>query len=88
MPILLLILAVAVTAGLWLFGILNFSVNDSGELPDVAVEGGRAPDVDVDIRLPDVDITTEERTVTVPQLEVSSPEGQVEEPAGVPEDSN
>ena len=87
MPILLLILAVVVTAGLWFFGILNFSVNDSGELPDVTVEGGRAPDVDVDFRLPDVDVTTEERTLTVPKLEVSPPEDQGEEPAGAPENS-
>lgn len=88
MPKLLLILAVAVTVGLWFFGILNFSVNDSGELPEVTVEGGRAPDVDVDVQLPEVDVTTEERTITVPQLEVSPPEDQGEEPAGEPENAN
>jgi hypothetical protein len=71
-----ILLVIAGIAGLWFYGILNFSVNDSGELPDVTVEGGRAPDIDVDVRLPEVDVTTEERTVTVPQIEVSPPEDQ------------
>ncbi|UIJ73363.1 hypothetical protein [Aurantimonas sp. HBX-1] len=76
MPILLVLIAVVV--GLWFFGILNFNVNDTGELPNVSIEGGRAPDVDVDIQVPDVDVTTEERTVTVPQVEVNPSENSRE----------
>lgn len=65
-----IVLLVLIVVGLWFFGILDFRVNDAGELPTVSVEGGRAPDVDVDVRAPDVEVTTEERTVTVPKVEV------------------
>jgi hypothetical protein len=40
MPILLLLIAAVL--GLWFFGILDFNVDDPGQLPDVTVEGGRA----------------------------------------------
>lgn len=43
-------------------------VEDTGELPDVDVEGGRAPAVDVDPA--DVDITTDTQQVVVPEVDV------------------
>jgi hypothetical protein len=46
----------------------DVDVNDPGEAPEVNVEGGRAPDVDV--IPPDVDVRTEERDVTIPDVDV------------------
>lgn len=83
----LIILVLALIAGLWFFGIVNFSVRDSGELPEVTVEGGRAPDVDVTVNPPEVEVTTEERTVTVPKVDVKTPKEKREEAAGAPEEN-
>jgi hypothetical protein len=47
----------------------DVDVNDPGAPPQVNVEGGRAPDVDV--TPPDVDVYTEEREVTVPDVDVN-----------------
>lgn len=66
----LLVALVLVVGALWLLGIVDFTVNDAGEMPRVSVEGGRVPDVDVTVNRPDVEITTEERTVEVPKVEV------------------
>lgn len=66
----LLLVLVLIVGGLWLLGIVDFTVNDTGEMPKVTIEGGRAPDVDVTVNTPDVEVTTEERTVTVPKVEV------------------
>jgi hypothetical protein len=41
---------------------------EEGEAPDVDVEGGEAPEYDVDA--PDVDVDMEEKTVTVPDVDV------------------
>lgn len=49
-------------------GACTADVEDSGELPDVDVEGGRAPEVDVDPA--DVDITTDTQQVVVPDVDV------------------
>lgn len=70
----------------------DVDVNDPGEVPEVKVEGGRAPDVDVrgpdvdvksretEVEVPDVDINTEKRKITVPDIDVDVPEEN--EPAG------
>lgn len=50
------------------FGGCDVDVEDEGSLPEVNVEGGDMPDVDV--TLPDVDVGTEETTVTVPDVDV------------------
>lgn len=50
----------------------DVDVKDTGELPDVDVEGGRAPDVDV--TTPDVDVKTRTTTVQVPDVDVDVPE--------------
>ncbi|MEW4531318.1 hypothetical protein [Maioricimonas sp. JC845] len=64
----------------------DVDVEDQGELPEVEVEPGEAPDVDVHgpeidvdeeketITVPDVDIDTEEKEVTVPDVDVDIPE--------------
>jgi hypothetical protein len=46
----------------------DVDVNDPGAPPEVNVEGGRAPDVDV--VPPDVDVRTEERDITLPDVDV------------------
>lgn len=52
----------------------DVDVEDKGELPEVNVEGGRAPDVDV--TPPDIDVETGTREVEVPtvDLDVDVPE--------------
>ena len=47
-----------------------------GELPEVDVQGGQAPEYDVDTA--DVDVGTEERVVEVPTVDVEEPEAGVE----------
>jgi hypothetical protein len=62
----------------------DVDVNDPGAVPDVDVEGGRAPDIDVtppdvdiksqekEIDVPtDVDIKTEPRTIKVPDVDIT-----------------
>lgn len=51
-------------------GACTADVEDPGEMPDVDVEGGRAPEVDVDPA--DVDITTDTQQVVVPDVDVES----------------
>lgn len=51
-------------------GACTADVEDSGELPDVDVEGGRAPEVDVNPA--DVDITTDTQQVVVPDVDIES----------------
>ena len=45
-------------------------VEDEGELPDVDVQGGEAPEVDVDPA--DVDITTDTQQVVVPDVDIEA----------------
>lgn len=47
-------------------------VEDPGEAPDIDVEGGSAPEIDVDPA--DVDVSTDTQTVVVPDVDVDSPE--------------
>lgn len=56
----------------------DVDVNDPGKLPDVDVEGGEAPDVDV--TPPDVDIGTEEKEITVPDVDVDTEKTDVTVP--------
>lgn len=49
----------------------DVDVKDKGELPDVDVKEGRAPDVDV--TGPDVDVNREQKTITVPDVDVKVP---------------
>lgn len=49
----------------------DVDVKDKGELPDVDVKEGRAPDVDV--TGPEVDVTREQKTITVPDVDVEVP---------------
>lgn len=70
----------------------DIDVKDEGELPDVQVEGGRLPDVDVhgpdvdvhtqeqEVDVPtDIDVKTEKRTITVPDVDVTIPKEQENE---------
>ena len=71
----------------------DVDVNDPGAPPDIDVEGGRAPDVevtppDVDIRsqerevdVPsDVDIKTERKTIEVPDVDITPADENEPEP--------
>ena len=67
----------------------DVDVKDEGELPEVKVEPGRAPDVDV--RGPDVHIGTQEKTVTVPDIDVDTKETDITVPdidVDVPEEED
>lgn len=44
-------------------------VEQEGELPEVNVEGGQMPEVDVDPA--DVDITTDTQTIVTPDIDVN-----------------
>ena len=69
------------TAALMSFGLAgcDVDVKDSGELPEVDVREGRAPDVDVET--PDVDVRTEPREVDVPtDIDVETEPREVEVP--------
>lgn len=47
-------------------------VEDPGELPNVEVEGGRVPEVDIDPAR--VEVSTDTQRVEVPDVDVSAPE--------------
>lgn len=64
------ILAIPALALAIALGACTADVEDSGELPDVDVEGGRAPEVDVNPA--DVDITTDTQQVVVPDVDIES----------------
>lgn len=69
--ILLGVLAViAIAFGIYM---VDFDVTDSGEMPEVSVEGGEMPEVDADVG--DVDVGTETRDVevTTPTVDVDPP---------------
>lgn len=68
----IIVVLVLAAVGLWYLDILDIQVNDTGALPTVTVEGGRAPDVDVAVKSPDIEVTTEERTVEVPKVDVET----------------
>ena len=59
-PILALTLAV---------GACTADVEDEGALPEVNVEGGELPEVDVDAA--DVDITTDTQTIVTPDIDIN-----------------
>lgn len=61
--------AVAIIAGLIIF--TDVDLTSTGELPEVSVEGGEMPGVDVDVA--DVDVGSKEVTVEVPTVDVDLP---------------
>ena len=66
----------------------DVDVQDDGELPEVEVEEGRMPDVDV--RTPDVDVEGEKESVTVPDVDVETEEKEITVPdvdVDVPEEN-
>ena len=58
-------------------GFVNLS-GDAGQLPKVAVEGGRAPSVDADVGK--VVVGTKETTVDVPKVEVGTTKTNIDVP--------
>ncbi len=54
---------------------------EEGKLPDVDVQGGQAPNYDVDSG--DVDVGTEKKEITVPTVDADTPaQDEAEEKAG------
>jgi hypothetical protein len=56
----------------------DVDVKDEGKMPDVDVQPGRLPDVEV--RGPDVDVHMEDKKVTVPDVDISTRETTVPVP--------
>ena len=54
------------------FAACTADVEDPGELPDVDVQGGEAPQIDIDPV--DVDVTTDTQTIVTPDIDVSTPD--------------
>jgi hypothetical protein len=54
----------------------DVDVEDKGSLPDVDVEGGEMPEIDVDAA--DVDVGMEEVEVQVPDVDVTFPDDKEE----------
>lgn len=71
MRILAVLVAIVVLAAIIaiLTGFVNLS-GRSGEMPRVAVEGGRLPSVSADVG--SVDVTTQNRSVPVPKVETEN----------------
>lgn len=57
------------------FGACTADVEDEGELPNVEVEGGDAPNIDLDPA--DVDISTDTQQVVVPDVDVNAREDTI-----------
>lgn len=55
-----------------LVGGCTAEVEDPGELPEVNVEGGDMPNIDVDAA--DVEITTDTQTIITPDIDVTAPQ--------------
>lgn len=54
---------------------IDIDQTQEGELPEISVEGGQAPEFDAEVG--EIEVT--EETVTVPGLEITPPEGDDEE---------
>lgn len=72
------LLLTSVPLAVFSFAGCDVDVNDPGKAPEVHVEPGRAPDVEV--RTPDVDVHTEKHEVTVPDVDVHTEKKEVEVP--------
>lgn len=68
--------ALALLAGSLLGGACTAEVEDEGEVPEVNVEGGEAPKVDVDPANVDVSTGTDTQTVVTPDVDVSTTPAQ------------
>ncbi len=63
----------------------SVTCQDTGEMPEVEVSGGRLPKADIDtaevdvktkqteVAVPDIDVRTEKKTVRVPDIDVRMP---------------
>jgi hypothetical protein len=65
-------LGIPMVAGALVAGACTADVEDSGELPEVNVEGGEAPKVDVDPANVDVNVSTDTQTVVTPDVDVTT----------------
>ncbi len=82
----LILIAVLVIAGIaWAAGLFNVDTSGSLKAPQVTVQGGEVPDVQVEtakvnvgskeesVTVPDVHVDTKETSVTVPTVSVEKP---------------
>ena len=49
-------------------GMISFEQDQAAQLPSLKIEGGQAPEFDVDVG--EIDVTTENRTIEVPTIDV------------------
>ena len=63
-------LGIPLLGGALVLGACTAEVEDEGELPDVDVSGGEAPQVDVDPANVDVTTSTDTNTVVTPDVDV------------------
>lgn len=71
MPVQRLLKLLPAVALAFSLGACRADVEREGELPEVDVEGGQAPRVDVEPA--DVDVTTDTQQVVVPDVDVDAP---------------
>ncbi|QMW24497.1 hypothetical protein H3309_02925 [Sandaracinobacteroides saxicola] len=67
----ILLVAVALFAIAWATGFINFDTSGSLRAPDVKVEGGELPAVQMETA--DVNVGTKETTIEVPTVDVDKP---------------
>ena len=76
--IIIIVAALAVIVAIaFATGFINLD-GDAGKLPEVQVQGGRAPSVDADVG--SVDVGTTSTDVTVPKVEVGTTSEKIEVP--------
>ncbi|MGQ5700649.1 hypothetical protein ACUJ46_01160 [Sandaracinobacteroides sp. A072] len=67
----ILVAAVAVLALAWALGLFNVDASGKLQAPDVKIEGGEVPDVQVETA--DVSVGTETATIEVPTVDIDKP---------------
>ena len=76
----LIIAAIVVVAAIaaFAFGLIDINQTQETKLPEVAVEGGQAPEFDVDTAK--VNVGTKETTVEVPTVDIGTKEEAIDVP--------
>lgn len=69
----LVIVAVVIVIVLIMTNVIDINQTQEGSMPEVNVEGGALPELDVDTA--DVDVGTETREVEVPTIDVEGADG-------------
>jgi len=76
--LIIVLVAVVVAIGAFAFGLVDINQTRSGQLPEVAVQGGQTPAFDV--KTADVDVGTKTESIDVPKVAVGTQEEEVKVP--------